>query len=109
MNDQIDRRQLLGGIAAVGAAGTLGTLAEAAQNQKLNGRIKQSVVYWCFNSAGERWNLERTCQVARELGVPSVEIVAPEDWPTLRKHNLVCAIAPNGMPGAPFMRGFNNP
>ncbi len=33
----------------------------------------------------------------------------PEDWPTLRKHGLICAIAPNGMPGAPFMRGFNNP
>ena len=53
--------------------------------------------------------MERTCQVARDLGCVSVEIVPPEDWPTLRKHGLICAIAPNGMPGAPYMRGFNNP
>ena len=33
----------------------------------------------------------------------------PEHWATLKKNSLVCAIAPNGMPGAPFMRGFNNP
>ena len=34
-----------------------------------------------------------------ELGCPSVEIVPPEDWGVLRKHKLICAIAPNGMPG----------
>ena len=27
----------------------------------------------------------------------------------MKKHGLICAIAPNGMPGAPFMKGFNNP
>jgi hydroxypyruvate isomerase len=26
----------------------------------------------------------------------------------LKKHKLTCAIASNGMPGAPYMRGFNN-
>src|SRR5262249_46230014 len=26
-----------------------------------------------------------------------------------KKFGLTCAIAPNGMPGAPFMKGFNNP
>jgi sugar phosphate isomerase/epimerase len=74
----------------------------------LKGNIKHSVVHWCFNSAGEKWSIDRTCEVAKALGCLSVEIVGPEDWPTLRKHGLVCAIAPNGMPGAPFMKGFNN-
>jgi hydroxypyruvate isomerase len=27
----------------------------------------------------------------------------------MKAHGLTCALAPNGMPGAPFMRGFNNP
>lgn len=112
--NSLTRRRLLGGLTAAGAASALSGLAgqpgQAAQGEaRLQGRIKQSVVFWCFNIAGERWNIERTCQVARELGVPSVELVAPEDWGVLRKHGLVCAIAPNGMPGAPFMRGFNNP
>jgi hydroxypyruvate isomerase len=35
--------------------------------------------------------------------------VPPEDWGVLKKYNLVCAIAPNGMPGIPFKKGFNNP
>lgn len=72
------------------------------------GRVKQSVVFWCFNARGEKWDVERTCAVAKSLGIPSVEIIGPEHWPTLKKYGLTCAIAPNGMPGAPFMRGFNN-
>jgi hydroxypyruvate isomerase len=47
--------------------------------------------------------------VARQLGCVSVEICEPKSWPTLRRYGLTCAIAPNGMPGAPFKRGFNNP
>jgi hydroxypyruvate isomerase len=106
----LTRRHLLRGLAAAGAASTLaGVPAAAAQERAVtNGRIHQSVVFWCFNTAGERWNIERTCQVARQLGCTSVEIVPPEDWGVLRRHNLICAIAPNGMPGMPFIRGFNN-
>ena len=72
------------------------------------GRIKQSIVFWCFNARGEKWGIEKVCEVAKSLDCKSVEIVGPEHWPTLKKYGLVCAIAPNGMPGAPFMRGFNN-
>ena len=110
----MNRRHMLQGLAAAGASAAIAgpelhAGQEAPQRAVVNGRIRQSIVHWCFNTAGERWNIERTCQVARELGVPSVEIVPPEDWPVLVKHGLVCAIAPNGMPGAPFMRGFINP
>jgi hydroxypyruvate isomerase len=76
---------------------------------KLKGRVNQSVAFWCFNARGEKWSAEKTCEVANELGCKSVELIGPEHWATLKKHGLVCAIAPNGMPGAPFMRGFNNP
>jgi hydroxypyruvate isomerase len=74
----------------------------------LKGRVNHSIVYWCFNARGEKWSAEKTCTVAKELQCKSVEVTPPEDWPTLQKHGLVCAIAPNGMPGAPFVRGFNN-
>ncbi len=76
---------------------------------KGKGRVKQSIVYWCFNARGEKWGVEKVCAVATDLGCQSVEIIGPEDWPALKRHGLTCAIAPNGMPGAPFMRGFNNP
>ena len=75
----------------------------------MKGRIKQSLVYWCYNVTGDKWDTEKMCQVAKDLGCKSIELAGPETWPTLKKHGLVCALAPNGMPGAPFMRGFNNP
>ena len=46
-----------------------------------NGRIRQSIVFWCFNTAGERWNLDRTCQVAREQGAARVVMAAPVGAP----------------------------
>ena len=75
----------------------------------MKGNIKHSVVFWCFNIAGEKWDIDKTCEIAKSLGCQSVEICGPEEWPTIRKHGLTCAIAANGMPGAPFMKGLNNP
>ncbi|MCE9561987.1 MAG: TIM barrel protein [Planctomycetes bacterium] len=109
-----NRRTVLKGVAMAATVATGGIhapliqAATAAENPKLKGRVKQSVVFWCFNARGDKWSAEKTCEVTVELGCPSVEIIGPEHWPTLKKHGLICAIAPNGMPGAPFMRGFNN-
>jgi hydroxypyruvate isomerase len=110
----LSRRHLLRGLAAVGTASALtGLTPEESRAAKtktvLKGRIKQSICFWCFNTAGKRWDITKTCQVAQELGCPSVELVDPDQWGVLKKHKLICAMAPNGMPGAPFVKGFNNP
>ncbi len=73
---------------------------------KLKGNINHSIVQWCFS---EHWELAETCKQATKLGCKSIELVGPDDWPTLKEHGLTCAIAPNGMPGAPFIKGLNNP
>jgi sugar phosphate isomerase/epimerase len=110
MADQFTRRE-----AVTMAAGMLAATSPLALSPSpagaapMKGRIKQSLVYWCFNMTGDQWDLEKTCQVAKDLGCPSIELAGPETWPTLKKHGLICALAPNGMPGAPFMRGLNNP
>ncbi|MGA0039989.1 MAG: hydroxypyruvate isomerase family protein [Pirellulales bacterium] len=75
---------------------------------QLKGNIRHSIVYWCFNVGGDKWDMDRTCSIARDLGVESIEICEPETWPTLKKYGLTCALAPNGMPGAPFEKGLNN-
>lgn len=112
-DSSLTRRTLLKATVAASAAATfhsLGTHAmSAVEPAVVHGRIKQSIVFWCFNVAGEKWDMEKTCQVAKSLGCKSIEICGPETWPTLKKYGLTCAIAPNGMPGAPFMKGFNNP
>jgi hydroxypyruvate isomerase len=110
----MSRRHLLCGLAAAGAASALTGLAPhqsraAKARAALKGRIKQSICFWCFNTAGKKWDLDTTCRVARDLGCVSVELVDPAEWNVLKKYKLVCAIAPNGMPGAPFVKGFNNP
>src|SRR5713226_3563640 len=106
---RISRRAVLKGALAVSAAATVTPARADAQKAVTKGNIKQSIVFWCFNSAGEKWDLEKTCQVAKSLGCLSVEIVGPEGWDTLKKYGLTCAIAPNGMPGMPFVKGLNNP
>ncbi|HEV3146232.1 MAG TPA: TIM barrel protein [Gemmataceae bacterium] len=109
-NHPMSRRELLQGAAAAGVATALaGSHAAAEDKVVTHGRIQQSIVYWCFNSAGDKWDPDKTCQVAVQLGCKSVELIDPSHWGVLKKHNLICAIAPNGMSGAPFMKGFNNP
>jgi hydroxypyruvate isomerase len=97
-------------VAGTGAAalmlGSCSTGDMRAGRAATKGRINHSVAHWCF---AKYWDLEKTCQITRQLGCKSVELVGPNDFPTLKKHGLVCAIAPNGMPDPPFVKGFNNP
>lgn len=117
------RRDLLGrGLCALGAiglatgvraesTGTTGakpTVAEQPVAQPADGRptskgkLKQSVARWCFE---KHWTLEKTCQVARQLGCSSVELVPPESWGVLKEHGLICALASSHG----FEKGMNNP
>jgi hydroxypyruvate isomerase len=73
-----------------------------------NGRIRQSLTYWCLNTDWN-WDIDRISTTAKDLGCLGVELVSPEMWPTLGKHGLQCAMAPNGMPDPPFQKGVNNP
>lgn len=68
----------------------------------LKGRIRQSIVHWCFE---KYWDVEQTCRIAQQLGCPSIEVVAPEHWPTLRKYGLTCALARSHG----WDKGMNNP
>jgi hydroxypyruvate isomerase len=68
---------------------------------KINrGRINQSVVHWCFKPMP----VEDLARSAAALGIKSVELVPPSDWPILKKHGLTCAIA--GSHG--FVKGWND-
>jgi hydroxypyruvate isomerase len=98
------RRVLKSAVAAAAGAGAARALAadEPSPTRALDGRLKQSIIHWCFK---EHWDVEQTARVAKELGCRSVEIVDPEHWPTLKKYGLTCAIA--GSHG--FVKGMNNP
>src|SRR5947209_12855509 len=105
--EAISRRSLLkrgASLAGVMALSARAGQAEARLEEPIasKGHLKQSIVQWCFQ---KHWNIEQMCQVAKRLGCVSVELVDPKDWPTLRKYDLVCAIAGSHW----FDKGMNNP
>ena len=112
--NKLSRRSLLGRTAGTAALLGLPGLASAvhageekSENPARKGRIKQSIVHWCFE---KHWNIEETAKIAKKLGCQSIELVAPDTWPTLKKYDLTCAIATIDMaPDPPFVKGFNNP
>ena len=108
------RRKLLryGGAAAAATMASCGTGSTAEGEpwtRAVNGRIHHSVCIWCFETSEWAWDADTLAGHAASLGMESVELVEPEHWPTLEKHGLKCAIAGNGMPAPPFMKGLNNP
>jgi hydroxypyruvate isomerase len=100
----LDRRRWLGRtIASAGGLALVGALpAPAAEPASRRSRVKQSLVQWCYE---KYWKIDEMARVAKKLGCVSVELVKPEDWPTLQKHGLICAIAPSHW----FDQGMNNP
>jgi hydroxypyruvate isomerase len=109
-SNSISRRNMLMMAAGVGASAVgLASCASTDRHRRpaaTRGHINQSVAHWCF---AEYWNLEKMCQVAKALGCKSIELVGPNDFATLKRHGLVCALAPNGTPDPPFVKGLNNP
>ena len=108
---EVSRRRMLqqaASLAVVGAAGAAGAArAEEKGPAVRKGRIKQSIVQWCF---APYWDVAETCRVARQLGLTSVELVAASDYPVLREHGITNAIVQIDMdPDPPFVFGFNNP
>jgi len=105
----LSRREMLRCAAAAGTA-LAGTSAfricanANGQTKKTvtKGRLNQSIAYWCFS---KYWDIEKTCRIALQLGCKSVELVEPKDWPILKKHGLVCALANSHW----FDKGMNNP
>src|SRR5215204_609332 len=78
---------------AVFAAATAASVraAEAATPEKLKGRIHHSVCKWCYGKIP----LEEFCQSSKAMGLSSVELLQPADFPTLRKYGLTCAMVSN--------------
>lgn len=101
---RMNRRSALKGIASAAATAALGSAVSAEEPtlyRAKNGRIRQSVVPWCFKPMP----VAELAKHAAALGIQSVELCAPSEWPRLRELGLTCAIA--GSHG--FSRGFAQP
>jgi sugar phosphate isomerase/epimerase len=116
LNKNISRRDMIKNSAALSAA----MVAGAAVPGKLfgsskkkgkavrNGRIKQIIVSWPYMVFGDQWTLDELCQAAVQLGVEGIELVGPDEWPTMKSYGLICGMSVNGMPDPPYEKGLNN-
>lgn len=48
------------------------------------GKINHAVARWCYSHL----DLETLCKEAKKIGISGIDLVGPEEWPTLKKHGL---------------------
>ena len=88
-------KNIVTGTAAIGAAARLpglssGAAAATPKEMKentsgaLKGNINHSVCAWCYSGI----SLDELCQFAKKIGIKGIDLMGPEEWPTLKKYGL---------------------
>lgn len=79
------------GLAGAGAllAGTASSVRpEAFREAETDGAIKHSASKWCYSD----FTVEELAKSGKEMGLHSLDLLPLEDWPTVKKHGLTCAL-----------------
>jgi hydroxypyruvate isomerase len=97
MNAAISRRSAIRALAVSATAALAAPLSAAESKPKLKGRINHSVCKVCYPRA----TLDQLCQAAKEIGITSIDLMPPDNWPTLKKYGLTCAMAKVHEPNYP--------
>lgn len=97
MNDnKLSRRTFIRSSSLIAAGTIAGTLARAGQAVTAddverivkNGRINQSVSKWCYG----KFPLDEFCVIVKKMGLTAIDLLGPNDFPTLKKHGLACSM-----------------
>jgi hydroxypyruvate isomerase len=72
-------------IKATAAASILGSHLRADQPK---GRLKQSAARWCY----AKISLDELCRSGAEMGLSGIDLVKPEEWPTVKKYGLISSM-----------------
>lgn len=104
MANQVSRRTAIrtfaGSAAILGAMGATTTSILAEEETALKGNINHSVSRWCYGGI----SLDDLCVASKKMGIKSVELLGPDEWATVKKHGLTCAMC-NGPDSIGY--GFN--
>jgi hydroxypyruvate isomerase len=104
MIERLSRRNALKYLSSATAAATFATgftAGQEARGAELKGNIKHSVSRWCFKSIA----LDDLCKSCQEIGIGSIELQGPGEWPTIKKYGLTCAMGNGAELG--LKKGFN--
>jgi hydroxypyruvate isomerase len=103
-SDKVSRRSAITTLATAAAgvlAGAQDGITQEAAATKLKGRIHHSVCKWCY-----KMPLEDLCREAKAMGIESIDLLGPKEWPVLKKYGLTCAMASGA--GMGIAEGFNH-
>jgi hydroxypyruvate isomerase len=70
------------------AAGSVVPVEINAASATQKGRLKQSAARWCY----KEMSIDDLCRNGAEMGLSAIDLVRPEEWPTLQKYNLVSSM-----------------
>ncbi len=73
------------------AASLHGRLSAEEKAAGMKGNVNHSVCKWCYKGV----SLEELCIAGKEMGLQSIELLQPEDFPTLKKYGYTCAMVSN--------------
>ena len=113
-SNHLSRRHFLStGSAAAAVAASLATRIGAADTAAgLKGRINHSVCKWCY----EKTPFETLCQASKDMGITSIDLIDPPDFPMVKKYGLTSAMVsfptiagPGGEKVGSIPHGFNRP
>jgi len=93
-NQSLSRRSLLAhtaaGLAVAGFVPRGLAAAESTPAEKPKGRIRQSASRWCYG----KMSLDDLCKNAVRIGLQGLDLVKPDEWPTIKKYGLACTMVP---------------
>jgi hydroxypyruvate isomerase len=90
-NDPTRRQAIatLVGAAAVAALPRISATEMKPETSTATGGIRHSVCRWCYNKIP----LEEFARAAKGMGIESVELLGPDEWPVVQNLGLTCALA----------------
>ena len=98
MSSPMSRRTALRSIAGVAAVAALPRTRGAEPAAKSApaapvpaGEIRQSACKWCW----PKIDLETFAAAGKAMGLVAIDLLQPEDFPTLKKHGLLCSMVSN--------------
>jgi hydroxypyruvate isomerase len=72
--------------AVIGGLGlsVAGIVPALAASEPLKGNLKHSVARWTF----KQQSIAQLCETVKRIGFSAIDLVGPEDWPTLKAHGV---------------------
>ncbi|HEX4877080.1 MAG TPA: TIM barrel protein [Chitinophagaceae bacterium] len=89
----MNRRQVIQSL-TLGAAGVAISGKSIADNTneedivRLKDNINHSVCAWTYNFL----SLDELCKTVKKIGFSAIDLLAPKDWPTVKKHGITCSM-----------------